>query len=269
MRRRLSRIPTMITVWAVLVGGLALIAAPSAKAYVQCEPNWGNYFAGYYHDSSTHSHSFEGASGYLTAVSNSVCDSDLSGPNPPNYTIGSNFTTAWVMIADYFSNSWSQVGVIRGYSTPMYVWAEVVRNSPGYPYIRFDRFRGEIANGTRRAYYEYYSNDCTCIQSRFSLNSVSSSELINQTNFNPFSSWDDGGYYPPRWSPQYAAEKTYQASNILGSSGLHVSFQSIGAQQYSNDAYIYEPCTLTGVLTASRASRAPNGCYNFDVWTNS
>jgi hypothetical protein len=260
-KRRIAKIRA--TLLGFLLAVISFVPAQSAMA-VTCG-TLGNYFDGYYHNASTHSDTFEGASGFITNRYNSVCDTDTTGPNPSNNTIGNNFTTAWVMIADYSGDSWSQAGVIRGYNTPQYVWAEVVRNNDGSPYIRYDRFLGSggLNDGTRNSYYETWSINCLCTQSK------QGSSVITNTNFNPFSYWNSGGYSPPRWSPQYSGEKTYQASNILGDTAHHVKFESIGVQRFSDNQLVLEPCTLSFIGTASRSSHDADGCHDFDIWTSS
>lgn len=225
-----------------------------------------NYFIGYYHNAATRTESFEGVSGYITNRFGAVCDTDKSGPDPATRTIGSNFTTAWVMIADYDATSWPQVGIIRGYGTPQYAWAEVVRDEYAVPYIRFDRFKpGDptLPDGVRHAYYELWTSGCSCIQSKID------STVVTQTNFNPYATWSAGPGSTPRWEPQYFGEKTYQASDIMGNTTNHTMFASIGVQRYDNDSLMLEPCTLSYDVTATRASHAANGCYNFDIWTSS
>lgn len=251
---------------------LALLQAPSVNAYAlsgTCGTQ-GNYFDGFLHNPNTHSDQFIGASGFITNRYAATCSSDMSSPVPSNNSIGTNFTTSWVMIAANDLQSWSQVGVIAGWTESDFLWAEVLRNSP---FERYDRFAagGSITFNQMNAFYEKYVSNCPAPTNGPCEESLVNSVRITDTNFNPFSYFV---YHPPGgagvlWSPQYFGEKTYQESNIMGSNTLKTNFQQIGVQQVGQSSFVLEPCTLSANQSASRSGLVAQGCYNFDIWTTS
>lgn len=139
------------------------------------------------------------------------------------------------------------------------------------PYARrYDRFAPGAPTtppDTKQAFYEQYLYDCPPPTNHGCEESKVGNTRITDTNFNPFVVFNGGGYSPPRWSPQYSSEKTYQSNDIMGAPIDHLNFRSIGVQQYSNDEFVLEPCTLTVTLTASRADQEAFGCTSFDTWT--
>jgi hypothetical protein len=176
------------------------------------------------------------------------------------------------MITDYDLNSWSQVGLIAGYAQTVYNWAEVVVSSAsgGQAAERYDRFLPtRVSPNTKQAFYEKYVGNCPSPTNHACEESLVGSTRITDTNFNPFAVFHGGGYFPPRWEPQYFGEKTYQANDIMGTPDNHLNFTSMGVQQYSNDAFVLEPCTLSVNVTASRAAIKAYSCTHVDIWTTS
>ncbi|WP_188944623.1 hypothetical protein [Nakamurella endophytica] len=173
------------------------------------------------------------------------------------------------MIADYNLNSWSQVGAISGYNLDQYFWAEVVLHwNNGSPDERYDRFIGSpLTYGVRHAYTEKWVASCPAPTNHSCEESFVDSTRVTDTDFNPFGNFAGGPTSPPRWSPQYSAEKTYQESQIQGDPSTHAKFTSIGVQQFSNNAFVLEPCTLSiAAPQATYAGRSSSGCVNIDVW---
>lgn len=84
----------------IAVAGMVAGRGPAAAAMFSCDTPASNYFTGYYHDPTRHTNNFEGASGYIISTDARTCGTDSSGPDPGTRTIGNNFTTSWVMIAD-------------------------------------------------------------------------------------------------------------------------------------------------------------------------
>ena len=262
------------------MGTVAFCVSPAAGAAPAGCGAHGNFFEGYYHNPAAHSNNFEGTSGYIYDQASYTCDSDTSSPNPTNRTIGNNFTTSWVMLASYSGNDWSQVGIIAGYDQVQYYWAEVVVNynfTTGSSDDRFDRFltTSSPTPGVREAYYEKWQY-CAAPTNGYCEESLVNSTRVTDTNFDPFPQsgtnlyFDTGGYSPPRWSPQYAGEKTYKGDDIMGTPPKHTRFQSIGAQRYSDNVFELEPCTLSATRTAddSRGVLQAASCTQFDVWTS-
>ena len=258
-----------------LLVGIAMFAVPTSAsaAGATCDAPPSNYFDGYEHNPTTHTNSFEGASGFIVNRGPLTCNTDTTSPNPATYSIGTNFTTSWVMIADYTGTSWSQVGVIAGWNEVTYLWAEVVN---GYdPNTQtctdcYDRFTsGSIQADQRHAYYEKFVANCPPPTNHPCEESIVDNTRVTDTNFNPFGTFNGGPGPTPRFSPEYSGEKTYQANDIMGTANTHTNFQSIGVQQYSDDRFVLEPCTLNWVHTASRSALSFNGCDNFDIWTSS
>jgi hypothetical protein len=239
----------------------AVIATPSASAEIyQCGTR-SNYFDGFYHNPATHSNTLEGASGYIVNQFGAVCDTDRSAPNPGNRTIGSNFTTAWVMIAAYDGKGWAQTGFIRGYNSPQYEWAEFYNPVSGALYNRFPA-NPSLPNGVKHAYRDLWSNGCGCI-----VMSIDGAE-VTQTNFNPYADWY-AGPNGDQFSPQFSGETTYTASDIPGVPSSKTAFSALGAQQFSNNALNSMPCTMTYINSnPSRWAHSASSCTAFDIWTS-
>lgn len=272
--RRRARLFCAALGLASLAGSIAVIA-PASAAINNCTAGGagGNYFDGYVHVASSHTDQFEGASAYIANRAAYTCGTDTTGPDPAAHSIGSNFTTAWVMIADYDLKSWSQVGVIAGFDQVLYYWAQVwVHNSSGTSIESFNRFLPTSTDpNARHAYYEKVVRSCPLFGGVTCEQSLVDNTLVTETNFNPFTDayWADGGGGSVRWSPQYSAEKSYQSNDILGTPAVHENFSGLGIQKFPTDAIVSEPCTLTVVKTATRSALAPSSCIAFDTWTTS
>lgn len=263
--RTVSVAARTVLVALMVLATCTFLPSQQADAAVPCGTG-GNYFKGYIHEPSAHADNFEGASGYITNRFADTCDSDTSSPSPLNQTIGTNFTTAWIMIADYTVTSWSQVGVISGYDLNAYFWAEVLRASP---YEQYDRFVSLNAIGydERHAYFEKWLSYCPPPTNGPCEESVIDSTRVTDTNFNPFTYFNGGPGRIPKWSPQYNGEKTYQPSQIPGTAAQPINFGSIGVQLYSNNQFVNEPCTLSiSSPVAASAGMNATDCHNFSVW---
>ncbi len=188
--RTVSVAARTVLVALMVLATCTFLPSQQADAAVPCGTG-GNYFKGYIHEPSAHADNFEGASGYITNRFADTCDSDTSSPSPLNQTIGTNFTTAWIMIADYTVTSWSQVGVISGYDLNAYFWAEVLRASP---YEQYDRFVSLNAIGydERHAYFEKWLSYCPPPTNGPCEESVIDSTRVTDTNFNPFTYFNGG-----------------------------------------------------------------------------
>jgi len=254
----------------VLCGAIVMIQSPPAAF---AEPNGGaapdeifqcgtrsNYFDGFYHNTSAHADTLEGASAYIVNRFGSVCDTDHSAPSPGGQTIGTNFTTAWVMIAAYDGNGWAQTGFIRGYNSPQYKWAEFYDPLTGNVYNRFPS-SPSLPDGANHADRALWSSACACIE--MSIDGV----MLTRTNFNPWVNWY-AGPNGNQFSPQFAGETTYLASDIPGVPTSKSRIWALGAQQYYGDALVSMPCTLTAINSnPSRWALSAASCTDFSIWT--
>lgn len=256
---------------------LALVGSggPASAAITQCDTAGpSNYFDGYGYAATAHSDNFEGASGYITIQPVYTCRTDTSSPNPTTRSIGTNFTTDWVMIADYDLTGWSQAGEIGGYNGIGYAWAEVVgayNYGTGACTDCFDRFAGIVAKNDRDAFTEKWQY-CSAPTNNYCIESLfNKTTRITDTNFNPYLTYwtfrPGGGGTDTGWSPRFSGEKTYQASDILGTTSQHANFEFIGAQRSTDDVFELMPCELGALTGASRATYAASNCYTFDIWT--
>ena len=249
---------------ALVLGAAALSPALAASRAHREIPQCGvraNYFDGYYHNPATHPQTIEGASAYIVNEFGSVCDTDTSAPNPGGRSIGTNFTTAWTMIAAYNYNGWAQTGFIRGYNSPQYEWAEFYNQATGVVYNRFPA-SPSLPNGVRHAYRELWSDSCACIV--MSIDGVE----VTQTNFDPYQVWD-AGPNGDQFSPQFSGETTYTSSDIPGVPGAQTAFSAMGAQQYFGNALDSMPCTLTYTNSnTARWTHSASSCTAFNIWTS-
>jgi len=258
--RRNALIRRLAAVAVVTLGLACVPGMPSASAAGATCGAYGNWFRGYLHDPGAHSEVFEGASSYITFVPSAICGSDSNGPAPSTRFLGTNFTTTWVMIADYTRVNYSQDGYMTGYGSAAYPWAEFVNHSAGKKYDRW--LAGSVGSGTRMAFTERWASGCVCIESR--ANGV----LITQTNYNPFYVWNDAPDGSPKWSPTYSSEKSHQESDILGEVTNKAKFDGMGVQYTSDNSVHYTPCTLSTLYPiASRSGLSGSGCTSFQTWT--
>jgi hypothetical protein len=251
----------------LLVASLSATAAHAADGVVQ--PNEiftcgvrSNYFDGYYHDPSAHADRLEGASAFIVNRFGSVCDTDHSAPNPGGRTIGTNFSTAWTMIAAYDGLGWAQTGFIRGYLSPQYEWAEFYNPDTGVVYNRFPS-NPSLPDGATHADRELWNGSCACIQMTID------GALVTQTNFNPFAVWY-AGPNGNQFSPQFSGETTYKESDIPGVSSSKTRIYALGAQRYDDDVLASMPCTLSYINSnTARWTHSAASCTDFSIWTSS
>lgn len=274
LKPKSARMVCLLTTAATASATLVSVAsAPGASAAIaQCDAQGpSNYHVGYYYDPAAHADNFEGASGYIVIRGLHTCATDTQGPDPSARTAGSNFTSDFVMIASYDSLGWSQAGEIGGPSGIGYGWAEVAQHynpNTGDCTDCFDRFLGTLSAGDRDAFTEKFQY-CSAPTSGYCVESLLNGARITDTNFDPYTYWAQRPGGGSGWSPQFEGEKTYQASDILGTTSQHANFQFIGAQRYTDDTFENMPCELTGVNQASRATYQASNCYTFDIWTTS
>jgi hypothetical protein len=220
-----------------------------------------NYFDGYYFNTTTHTDTFEGASSYIVNRYGAVCNTDKSAPSPGGQTIGTNFTTAWSMIAAYDGNAWAQAGFIRGYNSPQYEWAEFTNAGLTNVYNRFPA-SPSLPDGVKHAYRELWTASCACI-----IMSIDGVELT-QTNYDPYGNWN-GGPNGDQFSPQFFGEVTYTQNDIPGVPTSKTAFSALGAQQFSNDSLGSMPCELNSEnQNSARWAISASSCTAFNIWTS-
>jgi hypothetical protein len=264
-----TKIPLILGVATLLFGGLSTVPA---QAYIStCGVN-GNYFYGYYFNVVPGNTSYEGASTTLVNRFGSVCDTDHSGPNPssPN-TNFSNWTSAWVMITDggvggvCAAGDYAQSGIIRGYNTPQYIFAEFTNSSTCGPIDRYPS-SPSLADGSTNSYSATWNGSCGCIQMKVD------STIITQTNYNPFLKWGGGSGCSsggPCWSDQYLTEKSYQENDTMGTPTQPTKYSNMRAQRYVDNVLIARPCGLTAERSSARTTLQASSCQAFDVWRTS
>jgi hypothetical protein len=236
----------------VMLASQFLLPSQAQAEIYQCGTN-SNYFDGFLQQYGTGS--YEGAYALLVNQFGAVCDTDKSAPNPGSNDIGSNFTTAWTMIASGNRAGWVQSGFIRGYNSPQYVFSQVYGGGTDL-YNRFPA-NPSLSNGEENGYGQRYVPSCGCEYSKFN------NTVITQSNFNPYANWA----FP--FSPQYSGEATYTQNDIPGVPSAQTAFSSMQVQRSSDDVFQSVPCgLLASKIDSSRWARHASSCTAFNIWTS-
>lgn len=257
----------------LVIASCILLDFPASAATYTCD-TLDNYVQGWAHIPSAHSNAFEGTSSFIRSTPAATCSTDTWSPNPSNpNSMLRNATMGWVMIADYTQANYSQVGFLAGFNQLAYVWAQfyVDYGNPNHARELVNRYLPNyVASGARHAFYEKFNANCPAPTNHPCEQSFDGSTRVTDTNFDPFVVFDPGPTFPPRWSPQYATEKTYQANDIMGTPSDRLHFTSMGAQRFEDDQFVLEPCTLNFIVSPSPPTRAAHNalsCTSVDFWT--
>ncbi len=261
IQARQPSLPQLLVTAIVLIAStLTLVgrAAPASAEIPGCASVHSNYFDGFYYDTNAYQDSWEGSSAYIVNRFGAVCDfGDTSAPDPGSNTIGTNFTTGWVMIAAANGIGWSQDGFIRGYNSPQYEWAQVY-DGKSTIYNMFPS-SPTLADGDVHAYRELYNAANGTIESSID------GQVFAVTNFNPFQTWNTAPN--GSLSPQFSGETTYNESDVPGVSSSQTAFSALGAQSYIGDSLVSMPCELTYNNKNPRWSHSASSCIAFNIWT--
>jgi hypothetical protein len=256
---------TLLAIAVCTLSVISLSAASVARAspgeIYQCGGR-ANYFDGWTDIPNFNSYAFEGASAYIVNQFGAVCDTDRSAPNPGNSTTGTNFTSAWVMIASYNAQGWAQTGITRGYDSPQYEFAEFTPSRYTGPFYNRFPSNPSLANGVKHAYRALWTSTCACIV--MSIDGVE----VTQTNFDPYQIWY-AGPHGDQFSPEFSGEASYLENDIPGVPYAKTAFEALGAQQYSNIALVPMPCIMAYLNSnPARWAASASNCTNFDIWTS-
>ncbi len=202
--------------------------------------------------------SAEGSYGELATRAAGECRTNT---NP-----GSNFSTAWVMIANGNQGSsgggYVQSGFYHPYNQCTTYFAQMRPNNAS----NFQsKFSGCIAtDGTVHDYGERYGSDCHCEYAK-----VNDAVFMTST-FNPYSDWS----YP--FDPQFFGEAIYLESDMPGSASTPTTFNNLQYEDGPSNAFsLYGAGALSksndGAATRSdgeawydRTTASPN----FEIYTD-
>ncbi len=266
----LRRVWLLAAMTALFVTSVYIVASPANAEIPTCGAQSPyNYHTGYIVSPNTGT-AWEGAGVDITNQYGAVCDTDHSAPNPSlsgHHALGSNFTTAYSMIAANDSCGWVQTGIIRGYGSPQYIWAEEAYCDASGNLHWADYFPASptIANGTTYDYKNIYVSSCGCEEAI-----VANTTVVLATWFDPYGTWS-GGSDGLHFDPQYDGETTYKESDIMGVPSSHTSFAGLGVQRSADDATQGLPCGYLGTEGNDNPTRWTHSvvtpCKAFDIWT--
>jgi hypothetical protein len=227
--------------------------ARSAEVYT-CGTFKNSYFDGYWNNGQGQG-STEGDYGVLQTRYGAVCDTNQ---NP-----GTNFTTAWVMIAPGQPNGgYVQSGFFRGYNQCTVFFAETrISNSYGVS----GKFGTSCipTDGSSHGYAEQYGAGCGCEYAKID------GTVWMTTSWNPFVYWS----YP--FDPLFFGEATYLESDMPGNSATPTNFSSLQGQNGNNNNFYNYGCIFTPLNngTATRADGEAwydtlTSCPSFKIYTD-
>jgi hypothetical protein len=215
---------------AIALTAITVTSTPAQGALSDCGPAdytrtyHGGFYWPYKADWNSGGHRFEGASAEITVRSGAVCGSD---------TNRQNFSDAWSMIAGA-SDGWVQSGYERWHSSSIYFFSQTYRGSGFNPDTYYD-LSTALTVGSVFRFWQQYDGNCFCLHSN-----VNTRRLLS-TSWNPFGNWTEP------FSPQFAGEVRYRASDLPGSSTRRADFTKLQAQNFYGDGWVSMPHGMTSV----------------------
>lgn len=230
-----------------------LIVASPVQAASSCGSISGqeNYFDGY----ANGPHDAYGVSAFIVVRASTPCSSTPSG--------GTNFTTAWTLLASNAFQGYAQSGYMKMAGGVTHPFTEYRKNG-SVSSIR-NLYPPHLFAGEQHKFTTRYTSACVNPGPSFCLAMEEDNTALDTTPWNPDFEWVNRP-----WHSQYSLEATYQASDVPGSPTAKTNYTNMVYQDAPSHSWSDEPCgylVATPIKTRSDREHAATHCHSANFWT--